>query len=79
MEEIPSEIWRRSCSSIEVQLQELFEYLFGAKSSKVTIHGVEPIECGFDIQLAKEVLRVLLICVEGDEGDVFAVLGLLPA
>lgn len=31
------------------------------------------------MQAAKEVLRVLLVRVEGDEGDILAVLRLLPA
>lgn len=59
-------------------MQELLEYFFGARSSEFITHGVKPIECGIDIQDAKEVSRVLFICVEGDEGDVFAVLELLP-
>lgn len=45
----------------------------------VAAHGVEPVERGFDVQAAKEVSRVLLVYVEGDAGDVLAVLGLLPA
>lgn len=45
---------------------------------KVTTHGVDPVECGFDVQ-AKEVSRVLLVYVQGNEGNVLAVLGLLPA
>lgn len=63
---------------MEVQLDELPEYFLWAKYLKVTTHGVDPVECGFDVQ-AKEVSRVLLVYVQGNEGNVLAVLGLLPA
>lgn len=59
--------------------EELPEYFLWAESLNVTTHGVEPIECGFDVQAPKEVSRVLLVHVKGDAGDVLAVLGLLPA
>lgn len=64
---------------MQVQLEELLEYFYWAKTLKVTAHGGELVQCGFAIQAAKEVLRVLLVCVEGDEGDILAALGLLPA
>lgn len=59
--------------------EELPEYFLWAESLNVTTHGVEPVECGFDVQAPKEVSRVLLVHVKGDAGDVLAVLGLLPA
>lgn len=59
--------------------EELPEYFLWAESLDVTTHGVEPVECGFDVQAAKEVSGVLLVYVKGDAGDVLAVLGLLPA
>lgn len=59
--------------------KELPEYFLWAESLKVTTHRVEPVECGFDIQAAKEVSRVLLVHIKGDAGDVLAVLGPLPS
>lgn len=46
---------------------------------KVTAHGVEPVECSFHIEAAKEVSRILLVHIEGDAGDVLAVFWLLPS
>lgn len=57
-EEIPSNMWPRPCSSsMEVQLDELPEYFLWTRYLKVTAHGVDPVECGADVQ-AKEVSRV---------------------
>lgn len=61
---------------MKFQLDGLPEYFLWAKYSKVKTKGVDPMECGFDVQ-AKEVSRVLLVYIQTNEGDVLAVLWVL--
>lgn len=53
-------MWPSPYSSMEVQLEVCPESFLWANSLKVMTPAVELVECGCDVQAAKEVSRVLL-------------------
>lgn len=63
---------------MEVQLDELPEHFLWTKYLKVTTHGVDPVECGTDVQ-AKEVSRVCLYIYQVMRAMSLLCLGFSPA